>query len=415
MDCELNANIQYERAEMRKGRTSERVWILLVWLVTSLCLLKPAHFVWTDISDDELKARLGDAMTFMSSVKINAHDHNITTKAVSCKDCIRTSAGEARSVLYVKTHKTGSSTVTGLLWRELCLRLRFNCFLPPVNRAGRFWDISNNKDKNYMFSSIGTDRATAPFQAWLHHIKYATLVQTSHHTSLVKAPFLLVSSVRKPALRFESAWYWYDHTQQTNMTLQTFIQHYIKKHSLRSSVQFKYHTGLEATSQELAATRKRLGHELLPAVLQYRLFLIVCDRFDESILVLKWLLRFQAVAHSNTSWMYLRQKVRPNEAPLSDAELQALDRLQPHDLLLYRAANLALDRYIAFYGPRFPSDLRRYTHRLEHIQQRCPELSSPASRTATRLHHTEDDKLTCSRLQRDNREAIQRFRAKLAL
>ena len=54
---------------------------------------------------------------------------------------------EDEGVIFVKTHKTASSTMVNILWRNLCENGKKNCFLPPSNNPGRTWDTHNRKDK----------------------------------------------------------------------------------------------------------------------------------------------------------------------------------------------------------------------------------------------------------------------------
>jgi hypothetical protein len=133
-----------------------------------------------------------------------------------------------RSLIFLKTHKTGSSTLTGILWREFCQKQHRNCFLPPHNHPGKTWDFSKLSDRHFIFTTNGTQGKRAPFDVWLNHVRRHELLFNKAVKSayldralwgcIPEAPvsvssqnaFKFVSIVRRPAFRFRSAWAWYD-------------------------------------------------------------------------------------------------------------------------------------------------------------------------------------------------------------
>jgi hypothetical protein len=52
---------------------------------------------------------------------------------------------DKKSFVFLKTHKTGSSTVTALILRK-CMNERLNCFIPKSERPGKTFDLR----KDYM-------------------------------------------------------------------------------------------------------------------------------------------------------------------------------------------------------------------------------------------------------------------------
>eukprot|EP01031_Cornospumella_fuschlensis_P029240 gene29240-35296_t len=342
----------------------------------------------------------------------------------SCPDCVWSTFGHAKRIFYVKTHKTGSSTVTGLLWRELCLRLHFNCFVPPAQQAGRIWNLANAQDRLVIKKSKGSGGKGPMFDAWIHHVRYDLQLPSG----IVKAPYLLVSSVRRPAHRFVSAWYWYDLEKATKMSLLSFVRALNRSAEAAAGVHWRYRTGLDATSQELlgvelkggasdkAAFAGRLNSYLLPLIRSRQIFLVVCDRFDESMLMLRHLLHFHTNHTTVTGsqnhtesvrdtdvWTYLPQKVRPtNESEsLDEEQLRVLDAQQPHDLLLYLEANRALDELILAYGPeRFAAHLKLYRALLYRVQELCKNHLDASPSVPG---------VNCAQLTMDNREAIRSY------
>ena len=166
-----------------------------------------------------------------------------------------------KDIIFLKTHKTGGSTFTSIVLRN-CIKYKLNCFIPPKLTPGKTWELNRYKDRIQIETGSGTYGGKYPYDLWCHHIVFD---QKIFH--LVKNTGKLVSIVRRPGNRFQSAWYWYDHgssvsqfdhSAQLNMSLTEFIK--LSSDSLADPKQtwltnirskFKYRTGLDATSTEL--------------------------------------------------------------------------------------------------------------------------------------------------------------------
>eukprot|EP01039_Chlorochromonas_danica_P006919 gene6919-7649_t len=343
--------------------------------------------------------------------------------------CPFSASGQGRSkrIFYNKPHKTGSSSAACILWTELCQNQGMNCFLPHWNDSGRMWSMYEDSHREYILNSIGTGYRTAPFDAWLAHNR---LSKRLYH--LLKKPFLHVSSTRHPGLRFYSAWYFYGIQPRKNITYHDFISTlqsqsipYEPLHHLRSSFHPPWYVrewGLEAISQEQTGVslfhanfKHIFFHNLAEKVTSYKIFLIVTERFDESMLILRWLLewpkddlswkharrfRNQSVV---TGWdqfakfkfngdndseedgvgrfrdenmWYIAQKVRNttfgNNSTLWPPHISLLQSFQPYDSFIHLLANRVLDRLIHFYGEeQFKQELERYRHNLREVQAYC--------------------------------------------
>jgi len=151
---------------------------------------------------------------------------------------------------------------------------------------------------------------------WLHHAYYS-----DQFLDIVSDPKLLLSIVRRPSLRFRSAWVWYEHQKTLDITLEKFV-HIIKTSYIYIDCyipflntnakchKFKYRTGLDATSEELVGYPKtsmwfKSKHDqLIKNIYERKIFILVADRLDESLLVLGKL-----VGLKMTSLLYASQKV----------------------------------------------------------------------------------------------------------
>jgi hypothetical protein len=129
-------------------------------------------------------------------------------------------------LFFLKTHKTGSSTVSTILWRSLCLfsnQPDTNCFLPTKENSGRMW---SEKDQKALEQTTGTNGSFLPFEIWNAHVKvnfFESLVDSSGlrgklentfsefmFQKILPRPTHFLSTIRRPSCRFESAFHWYE-------------------------------------------------------------------------------------------------------------------------------------------------------------------------------------------------------------
>ena len=141
------------------------------------------------------------------------------------------------------------------------------------------------------------------------------------------------------------------------------------------------------TSKDSVTKRTRFLMKLVRKMAQQKVFLMVCDRFDESVLVLRkilglpslsatydglgyhpgsstacgekelmlYFIQKQASAHTKNSSHSNYNQGQGQEQVVGHVDnetrtMQMLDQLQPFDNALYFAANKILDRYLAVYN-----------------------------------------------------------------
>jgi len=193
---------------------------------------------------------------------------------------------------------------------------------------------------------------------------------------------------------------------------------------------FKYRTGLDATSEELVGLRRQdPGFEsgfkhLLQRILAGKVLLLVTDRFDESLLVMRRLMLAHrhrsenatagadtpsnlqshttddSVNSNNKSssipvydmpldhLLYLPQKKQNKGAPLSAETTLLLMDLQPFDTLLYQAANSMLDKYIyRFYG----KNMTAFDRELSWLRSELSMLETVCSKQHKIQHETKQN------------------------
>lgn len=368
--------------------------------------------------------------------------------------------GPPGSVVFLKTHKTGSSTVVGILWRLLCLKERRNCFLPPYDHPGRTFDPTNDAHFAYMArASSGTaartvaDPASAAqqFDVWLSHIKFHPQL-----FELMVPPILPITIVRQPGARLQSAWYWYrigddlsaaarqrpalSAFASRNVTLLDLVREIDSLAAPRpdggeaaapllgalrqvypAQQPGRYRSGLDSMSQELTGLSTTDGafddefRHLLAAVRGRRLFAMVLERLEESVLVLQRLLyphEAADVALHVQRYVFLKQKVQDyrfsDAVALTAAQVAALAAPQRFDAALYATADAALSRWMQqLYPDR--AEAERLVGALKEafslVERHCGgDARQPAAPLPPHLRDVD-----CAALRRDNREAVRAF------
>ena len=299
----------------------------------------------------------------------------------------RAYSGE-EGVVFLKTHKTGSSTVSSIIWHNLCeaaVGARSNCFLPPRSHPGKTWDLRKKKDLDAMRSEGGSSQhnGTWPYAVWVTHAVYSNALFQA-----VPSARRMISIVRRPSHRFQSAWHWYNHSSTLGMKLKQFARELRSQHFVP---QLKYRSGLDATTDELTGmidmrskvwVQQAAFEDLVDRVISRRLFLLVAERFDESLLVLGALMKW-----SLDRLVYVKHKV--SAYPQAPAEVMAvLESAQPFDSALWTLANYILDRHIL--------DLFPDTH---HLEKQITFLRNASAQLtmSCRQPPTPDNKCVCLR------------------
>ena len=379
-------------------------------------------------------------------------DKNFSTKSVS-------------SLVFLKTHKTAGSTVSRILFRELCeLNAVTKCFIPTPQHAGRIWDLENAKDRSFIMKN-------SPYEVWLHHLKLSRYFLTEP----VPNAQAVISIVRRPAHRFVSAWNWYNHSATLRMSLNSFTIHQILSSSpgqcrfppflnsflVNRIFGLKFRTGLDSTADELTAPSgllselkswwekysqyKKRGQftysstgsnrielkmantaqfrvssdfeGLLKEIAEGRLFVIVSERMNESLVLLADYLNWDI-----SRMLYHSHKVATRGSngavyETLDIHLMAeLDKCQPYDNALYSVASRVLDSRIQLYNSRyqdktaFSRKLAQFAILQRKVHRLCSRVSDKSKyRQISNSSVAEFAELYCSSLVADNREGLLRY------
>ena len=395
-----------------------------------------AYYYGTNRSIDVFRARLHARIN--SEIQRSASYREMYSSSWIAADTAATTTGaitdnnsrqqQQQSLLFIKSHKTGGSTLSRLLFRVLCESASTtyrHCFIPPYDSPGKIWDLRKKVDERYV--KVTGNKKDRPYDVWVHHTSTPGIIHnevmaigtfslnmtmlpvhnvmnvtTLRGDRFTMAMPMVVSICRRPALRFRSAWEWYGHqTTLEGLALTDFISlfmcddrgsstarlpdhchtpssvhpdqqqpqlhqrvsnrsHVLTDRAVQYAEQLRYRTGLDATSTELIGLdafdhlhtggQGRLrGTSMMPAgtphlqspssttslsssnnhrmsssaiiqlfvdkvvspMLQCQSLVMVSDRFDESLLVLRMVTRATVQPLHLLDLAYVRQKVTP--------------------------------------------------------------------------------------------------------
>jgi hypothetical protein len=346
------------------------------------------------------------------------HKSNVAYSMMTTTIDVSKSAKVER-LIFLKTHKTGGSTLNRILWRSFCTYNGFNCFLPPAENAGKIWNLDKIEGKvsisfiflssshllpidyNYITENGGSQfNRTMPLNVWLHHVYYNDKLLSR----IIINPDFIVTITRNPVQRFVSAWDWYEHEEELSISLPKFIQLHDSSKSCKVEPfhcqRFKYRTGLDSVAAELVTELNVSNYyKLLSSIMRRQLLVLVTDRFDESLLILAKFLNLNL-----ENILYFSQKVSKNHGVnyLTGHDVDKLYKIQPYDTGLYVTANYMLDQYMKEYGiDRMNRDLMIFQRAQKRLLQICH-----FNKTLSAMQNNTLWKAFCADLNRDNRDAI---------
>lgn len=326
-------------------------------------------------------------------------------------------SGNETGIVFFKTHKTGGSTLTSVLWRQVCVVEGRNCFLPAFNHPGKTYDFDEEKDIRIASSATGSAGRRPPFDAWLNHAYYHPFVPDS----LVIQPNIVLSIIREPAMRFRSAWEWYGlsallHEPDMDAYIKKLYNMSVTERTSLMKVHarsVKFHSYLNSYSAELTHERPTnlMFHvafsKLIAKVQNGEIFLLICDRYDESLLILRRLMGWASMS----SILYIPMKQNKNHTGVAivGETHHELVALQHWDQRLFVEANATLNKYIEIYGKtEFESDLLVLTKATDDVYIHCVENKSNGAFVFN------GTSISCEELGRDNRDHVQETAAAVA-
>eukprot|EP00977_Amphora_coffeiformis_P014018 scaffold3823_cov195-Amphora_coffeaeformis.AAC.28 len=272
-------------------------------------------------------------------------------------------------MLFIKTHKTGSSTVTSVLhglatahnWSAPVIDIKIKGVHPGVT-----WKAYNPRqlDKMIQLSSTPTippldyhhpnntnldaTNRTRPFDIWLNHVVYDNKL---FHHNIVRPNAKIVSIVRDPATRLRSACHFYGCCPKKRDDPTVWESYVLNIPNNNSSATPELQSGacmLDQSSHEIVGTGvepdRGFQHNyetLLTRIHAGEILMLVTERMLESMLAMQYDFQLNVLDVA-----FLSQKVSKRTPTVKTKEcLAAEERVRnwsPYDTRLHKIANEAL-------------------------------------------------------------------------
>ncbi|XP_071509584.1 galactosylceramide sulfotransferase-like [Diadema antillarum] len=284
-----------------------------------------------------------------------------------------------RKVAFLKTHKTGSSTVSSIFQRYGFLN-NLTFLVPDQTHFINYRDKFSANRIQPNSSSVAREkwRADIGFDLLTNHVRYnrSELDKVFHGAKYV-------TIMREPGAQFESAFYYFEifrSMPRSNEPLKLFLSEPRKyfdmvmqtrqyfKDSMHNQHLFDFGMSHDETDDEIAVRRKIIE-------LDVELDLVmITEYFDESLLLLRKLLCWEM-----SDILYLPKATRsPDYRTVLDDDLRAkILSWNRGDVMLYQHFNRSFWRKVKEYGPTFPSDLAVFRQKLKATVELCCNTSRP--------------------------------------
>ncbi|XP_072031953.1 galactosylceramide sulfotransferase-like [Amphiura filiformis] len=314
-----------------------------------------------------------------------AVQHNCTSPTClsSISRALRTSSCKPHNhVVYIKTHKTGSTTLQQVIQMH-GFRHRLSFLFnekSPKNGHIRYSFVSNTTQRKFLPPiniAHGDYSNYRNYDILAAHMKYNRTVLNWY----MKNDSKYISIVREPVAQFESAFDFFKIANKMSkrthgLGLRSPIDQWLNNPGLylkglggpKGTVWVSLNNGqmldlgLDANDinniTEVKKTVKNLSEELD--------LVLVTEYFDESLVLLKRLLCW-----SFEDIVYFSQNQRHRRRRLRESTKHRIRKWNHADMLLYKHFNETLWRKIEEYGPTFHDDLKTFRKTKDKVTREC--------------------------------------------
>ncbi|PFX24941.1 Galactosylceramide sulfotransferase [Stylophora pistillata] len=351
--CAPDSNKRLRLADIMRVRFYKKASCCLVFSIVMLIFLSLQLYEEYDVFTSRMSER-----------ELSSRGSGLDSQPRSCKP--------ESNILFLKTHKTGSSTITNMLNRygdknDLIITLPVKSFLfqwPSLFRLS-FVESTHGKPPNILCNHARYNKVP---MNWLFP------KENSRYITILRDPVMQFESI----FNFFHMWYRFYGLQQASFKLEAFLDN-----STLYFDQIKEKVGRYITLNLIKNPALfDLGldtdfHENLTAVRHYIQFLaqefdivMLMDYFDESLVLLKrrfcW--QFEDILYFKLNERG-KQHVRNNA--LSKKVRKQIKTWNAGDVLLYDYFNQTLWRKIREEGPEFYRDLSIFRQKLKAIKRAC--------------------------------------------
>lgn len=351
-----------------------------------------------------------------------------TAQSVSRKELPK----PATSLVFIKTHKTGGTTMASILNR-FGYRNRLSFLFNKGDKVHGHFRLSKLAQKKPRSFLPPLCVATGDYK---HYKNYSMM--TAHLRLLpnlvelkrfMKSDCKFVSILREPSAQWESAFSFFGAARSMHITkggrgntsvanIATFLSNPKFYWNKAKGGHAKYYS---RNGQLFEFTEDGAIHDYEDTVndtikqLDLHLHLVVItEYFDESLILLKNLMNW-----SFRDIIYVKKNARVTHSNITEEQREKIREWNSADILLYNHFNRTLWQKIADQGASFERDLRTFRDLMRDYSAKCGIEDNEAARKGQKMlrvgHVTSNNSVFCKRLVSENYETTKMIMARQRL
>ncbi|XP_054770651.2 galactose-3-O-sulfotransferase 4-like [Lytechinus pictus] len=279
-------------------------------------------------------------------------------------------------LVFLKTHKTASSTVTSVLQRYGYLNGL--SFLMP--KCGHTLDTYHHFDgfKVKGLSSKSAKTNNMQFNFLTNHARYS---RTDMDRVFGGARYVTI--LRDPVEQFESMFYYFEmfrYLPPGKNSLGAFFEDPEQKFELMRSKKKQY-TEKRMHNQQLFDLGVELDDMDDPSIINETIdrlhgeldLVMITEYFDESVLLLSKMMNWSL---ADVRYITRGQRKRSFREPLTDVTRDQISAWNSADLKLYEHFNRTFWEKVKQYGPNFEEDLNEFRRLQRDLSQTCRDMGN---------------------------------------
>lgn len=268
------------------------------------------------------------------------------------------------NIFFIKTHKTGSSTIQNIILR---FALRYS--LDVMNPILHLYYLPVSKDTLDPFSSTPDNK----YNVLAHHVRY-----TSNLASFQYPNTVTVTVLRNPVTLFPSLYNYFYMTESNGMSLKQLLNAPVKPSAVRGLASPWIYRGYNQMSYDLGFELEKNGKnwsaidEFVEKIDREFDFVMIMEQMDASLVLLAnlmgWPLEYMVHVKLNA------RPPDPNAAELTADEKMTVEELNNVDTLLYHHFENKFRKCVEQYGEEnLEQDIARLRELNQQFYERCVE------------------------------------------
>ena len=266
---------------------------------------------------------------------------------------------EIRKIVFIKIHKTGSTTMASILERFGYIR-NLTFAVPPIDH---YFSITARFNSTMVLRI--PKRSENTYDMLVNHARYNRKEMDS-----VVPNATFISIIRNPVNQFESEYGYYEYEKHMKVSLSAFLnnpqKYYSKRgflwYSMRNGQLFDF--GLDHKYEDNSTYIQRMVERVSKEID----LMMINEYYDESLILLKQLMCWEF-----DDILYIPKGIRSNShrVKMSEELSDKIRKWNAADVMLYEHFNRTFWEKILAYGPNFETDLATFRALKHNVTENC--------------------------------------------